>query len=510
MKIRLLGVLIAYSLGSFLNLTIAEEQINEIRTVITSSDLSLKERERVAELNKCKGSEAIDNYLTKEIQDKYNNLNKEIAEKPVNEVLIKAKELAIDSNNRYSPELQKNMMVSKLKGVIDEEAYKKLNEKLIELKTKEEQSAEYYNAGEIQGAKLYIFVSWSMGEQSLHDLMRTIGDDKNTIIVFRGVLNGDSITSGIKRIHDLMKSSHTTSNPLEKKAERFILPPNVIIDPTLFDDYGINSVPYMLLVDSKDTLTNGRFNVLFFMQGITNKTFFYEKIKTKVSSEFSTIAENEKNLGIYGNVFDIAEPNLIDVMKENAQKVNWEEKKAKAIKNYWQKVEMIKLPHAVYHRFRLVDPSIITIGDVRDSYGKILVKAGQKINPIDYAPINKTIIVFNGTNKTEIESVKSYLKQHNIEQNDPSITLIASEIDRTKAWEGYSDLIHKEFNHHIFMLPKSMVTTFNLNVTPTVISIDRVKKLVVLEELGTIPSEKEVIIETRKDREFNVGALNAN
>src|SRR3546814_19410932 len=69
-------------------------------------------------------------------------------------------------------------------------------------------------------------------------------------------------------------------------------------------------------------------------------------------------AGRKGNLGVRGPITEIAEQDIIDVMKERVLAIDWHARREQAKERYWQNRTFIDLPRAPKARTKLVDASV--------------------------------------------------------------------------------------------------------------------------------------------------------
>ena len=117
-----------------------------------------------------------------------------------------------------------------------------------------------------------------------------------------------------------------------------------------------------------------------------------------------------KDLGVRGETWAIAEPDLLDVIEarllelersgglaklENAARV-----RARARIEAPEPVAGI-VP-ATAHRTRLLDPSIEIDRDIRLPDGTLLAAAGTRLNPLAHVPLSRDLLFIDGRRETEV------------------------------------------------------------------------------------------------------------
>lgn len=331
-----------------------------------------------------------------------------------------------------------------------------------------------------KGSTTYVFLSRSLGEAALKSVLeRASAEDRNNVVlVFRGVPEGKNINDGIAEIHQL----GAKLNPM----------PNTVIDPTLFKKYDVTLVPTVVRVKGhsviaeaaalKDGAPGGQErkfgDVVAKVEGLDNDMWLLDQID----------AGERGDLGVHGDTQPISEPDLIEVMKAKAASIDWEAKKAAAIKNAWKHQTFLDLPKAEKARLRRVDPTILVDKDIKDFAGHPIRKAGDRVNPLEIQPFTLTLLVFDPLSDDELQRVKRFLSRNRM-AGKPAPVLIATRIDKEKGWDSYKSLTDL-FDQHLFVLNDEVKNTFEIEATPTVIRADNREHVFLVEELGPVDDNK--------------------
>ena len=179
-----------------------------------------------------------------------------------------------------------------------------------------------------QGEQTYIFVSYSLSEEVLKDIMLRHGNRSDVTVVMRGVPDGMNVPDGVKKMQ-LLATSITPAASL-------------IIDPPLFDEYDIQQVPAVVRVgrtpsklDMNLKDPNGRryAPMVAKVTGLHNDEWLLDQIENGERGD----------LGVRGDVKEIAEPNLIDEMKRRVALIDWQKKKEEALQRFWKNQKFRKL-----------------------------------------------------------------------------------------------------------------------------------------------------------------------
>jgi len=300
------------------------------------------------------------------------------------------------------------------------------------------------------GGRILVFASSSLGKESLEDLFYMASDYSQSVVVFRGVMDVDNFASSLLEI--------------QKIAGRQSPVTNTVLDPTLFKKYNITSVPTIVYLDEFQDRELAR------VVGLSNPKWIADRVK-----------HGEKgDMGTRGPVEDIAERDLIEVMKEKMAGIDWEDKKRKAEENFWLKQKFINLPRAKKSITRLIDPTILITADIKDAEGRVIVPEGKKINPLDMRPFTQALVVFDPLDKKQMklidERVSSLVNKYS------KVVFIVTQFDKDKGWESYKSLTD-HYDSPVFKLTSDIASRFQLNNVPSIITAN--DKEFIVEELSS-------------------------
>lgn len=114
-----------------------------------------------------------------------------------------------------------------------------------------------------------------------------------------------------------------------------------------------------------------------------------------------------KELGRYGNLYPIVEPDALVEMKAKAARVDWgkqfnKDRMARKIREYRPR-ELVSLPAAGHQRTFLVDMTHSLAMDIPDGKGGILYRKGYSFNPLDYVKLERVLVIINGSDRRQVE-----------------------------------------------------------------------------------------------------------
>lgn len=188
-----------------------------------------------------------------------------------------------------------------------------------------------------------------------------------------------------------------------------------------------------------------------------------------------------QQLGVYGNVWEIQEPDAIDTLKG---KLSQMEKKGD-LKRMWEGyrdryVDAIENPapirgisKAAAPAVRTFDPSVVFGDDVTDPSGKLLVKAGTKINPLDYTPLTKALIFIDGRDPAQVAFAKA---RSDSRPRDKVILVAGSFLELNRKWGRVT----------YFDQRGHLTTRFGIKRVPAVVS--QKGRMLQIEEIANLPA----------------------
>lgn len=293
-----------------------------------------------------------------------------------------------------------------------------------------------------------ILVSRSLSESEIDQLIQNLhAIDFPTRIVYRGIGKGQRLNDAFAEFGRLMS--------------RYDKPVNAVIDPTVFSDYGVESVPYMMY-RKRDV----EFPVAS-VAGLYNPTWLIEKVQKGETGY----------LGVQGPIEEIEERDLIEEMQERMANLDLEERKTKTIETFWQRATFERLPRAKNTMTRMVDPRVRVQSDIKDGKGNVITPAGTIINPLDLMPFNMRLIVLN----PNIEDEVNWLAHLDQAPEGVRDIIMFTEADRERAWKQIEELSEK-VKRPIYQLTPDVRKRFSIKMTPSVVTAD--EAFFIVHEIG--------------------------
>lgn len=280
----------------------------------------------------------------------------------------------------------------------------------------------------IQGR--WIFVSMGMPTQELKAAALE-ASTTNSVLVFRGVEKGGDTGTITRRLYLVVKDIKPV--------------PGAVIDPTLFTRFNVQAVPTMI-----ETNADGETRTVRGLPG------------------FNWMSKQDAgDLGQKGPVFGIAEPDMIEEMQRRMAEFDWEKEKKHAIDNFWaHQKDSVSLPVADKNRERRIDTSIVATQDIFHPDGRLIFKKSQKINPQAMMPMRHAYILFDATNRRQVEIAKK-IGDELLAKQKPVVYLF-SKMNTDKGWEYYNQTTEL-MNAPIYKLNKTIIERFQIQALPSVV-----------------------------------------
>ncbi len=319
------------------------------------------------------------------------------------------------------------------------------------------------NKGNALPYKTLVFASYSLGERGLNDLLESVAEKPDTVVVFRGIPKEMNLGEGIRTIQALAAQK----KPI----------PSIVIDPTLFKQFHVAAVPTLVVL--KHLPSSGQApQILASVQGMINLQW----LRRRVAQGFTG------DQGIKGPTEAISEPDLIDVLQERLVHIDWEKKKQTIAKQFWHKRHFYRLSLAKKTQTRFINPSITATDEVRRADGTVLIQRGTTINPLTLRDFTQAVIVFDPLDKRQLTWLTQTLPTLKKRPGVSHLTLIATQFDREKGWDAYTALTDA-VEAPVYLLTPDIVERFALRATPSIITAQG--KHFVVEEIVPASIDKQ-------------------
>lgn len=305
----------------------------------------------------------------------------------------------------------------------------------LDLPAREEAPAERpHPLGE--GFRTLVFVSWSLGEAAIEDILRRYDGQPGVGVVFRGIPDGLRMVDAMTRMHRLTQAT-------ESKVP-------VLLDPLAFRRHGIQLVPAVVIERPDESLAAK-------VVGIDSVTYVEEALQQGRSGD----------LGTLGSPRDILEPDLMDVAKARIKGLDFAAMKQRALDRFWHVHTGHALPTATENATRRVDPSVVIPQDILDAQGKVVAQAGR-INPLHLRPFDQKLVVIDPTQPWQVALAQRERADHG---RGLTVTVMATQIPPDAGWPLF-ERTQEAIDAPLYLLPGDLARRFQIQKTPSVVTAE--------------------------------------
>lgn len=167
----------------------------------------------------------------------------------------------------------------------------------------------------------------------------------------------------------------------------------------------------------------------------------------------ATWAES-KDLGRFGKVYPIVEPNLIEELQRKAPPIDLEQ--IRKDHETYQPQNLVKLPKTTADGSFQVDMTYTLDHDITDAQGNILYKKGFTFNPMEYVNFRGGFVVIDGSDAKQVQ----WFKATKYFGNKQALLLLT---------DGYAAQLAKDLHRPVFFLTKDMQSRLKLKSVPSIV-----------------------------------------
>lgn len=296
------------------------------------------------------------------------------------------------------------------------------------------------------GTKYFVLITDAMGDSEIKQLFNSLAHRDDVAFVVRGLLPSEkTITDVGKRIINLVRDLPVI--------------PNVALDPRPFQAVNAEYAPQILMYRDGELVLSA--------QGLANPNYMKEQLELGKTGD----------LGNFGSVVKITERDITDVLRERFMKLDKEQLISDAKDRFWDNVQFLSLPNAIESKIREFTPELYIDKDIIAPDGTVIAMAGDSYNTLDFMPFTQRLVVFDATDKKQMEFVKS-LPKTNLRTK-----YITTRFDRTLKWDAVKH-VENQLNAPVFQLQSEIISAFDVRAVPSVVTADNYKKVFVISEIG--------------------------
>ncbi len=307
--------------------------------------------------------------------------------------------------------------------------------------------ASRHEVGERDGSLVItIFVSRSLGPQTLLEIFDDLRHHANARAVFRGVADG-------QRLGDAIREIHAIASP---DADGRV--PHVEIDPVAFSRHGIAAVPVMIAERDGQVLVR--------VDGGTSVEFLLRTLE-----ELEEYPGNRRRIRV-GSLEDVAEEDLIEAAKARIASLDMDALRSDALDRAFSRLAATgtTFPVARVHRSRIIDPSIEVAAprEPQDDHLSAYVAAGTRINPLDVQPFTQVLAIVDPTYEGQVVTAEVALGQHLASHPGRRVTWIATRLDTEAGWEGLAAL-EDRLRAPVYLIDQRITARFAIERVPSLV-----------------------------------------
>jgi conjugal transfer pilus assembly protein TraW len=277
-----------------------------------------------------------------------------------------------------------------------------------------------------------IFISFSLGKSVLKGIFQEASGQEDVLLIFRGPKPGQKLPGFFAELKALLKDI----DPV----------PNIVIDPTRFQKWKVTTVPEIVVE------AQGR--ALLRVKGVTSLDW----VKSRQN------AGRQGDLGRFGEVYAIAEIDLLEAIKSRLATLDGPRLKQQAMARFWQKRQFEVLPASREDRDRTIDLTVRAPRDLMAPNGNLIIRAGHTVNPLDQMAFGLCLIVFDATQRAQVDVVR----QLSCRDKNARVLYLATQLSREDGWEGLKGL-ETMLDAPVYLLTSDVRLRFQLQHVPAVV-----------------------------------------
>jgi conjugal transfer pilus assembly protein TraW len=293
------------------------------------------------------------------------------------------------------------------------------------------------DAAEPAKPRYRLFVSRSMGEEALQEAIAYGKKHQDMVIAFRGLKPEEKVMDLVNYLRTLQEPAEDGSVPLAA----------VQLDPPAFKDSGVSVVPTLERLDEEG-------KVIATVRGIANPEYL----------ENLVVRGERGDLGSRGTTSEILEEDLIVAMQRKFNEFDWEGGMRRAQDRFWRIQAVQPVVEARRNRRRLFDPSVEVQDDLVTAAGTVLMRKGDRINPLESMPLDDTILVFDGTNEAHLKWVDEQLKV--VSTKNYWLVTTQVDVEKDNGWGSFTSMMER-FNDRVFFLLPGQMERMGLERVPS-------------------------------------------
>lgn len=292
-----------------------------------------------------------------------------------------------------------------------------------------------------QDFDMQVFISAGMPEGVLRQLFKQAlaRDPKRIRFVVRG-FEPQKVGALLSKLRSLLPDPYTDDVIVE-------------VDPNAFRAYAVDAVPVYLVKDKE-------------------KSKWFE-IRGTASLELAQ--EFVRRGGSYnaGDLYPIAEPDILAVIEERARKYDWEPAMKRAQARAAQNLRpTFDLPTSSRNATAYFTPSFTAPHDITSpgQQGKgevVLARGGQTFALLDYTRLQVPVLVFDATDPRQVRMVRRWIERP--EYKGADLFVVGSGAPARDSKTTVTSDLQQSLRRPVFPMPRRLAERFGVDAVPAIV-----------------------------------------
>ena len=292
-----------------------------------------------------------------------------------------------------------------------------------------------------QDFDMQVFISTGMPEGVLRQLFKQAlaKDPKRIRFVVRG-FEPQKVGALLSKLRHLLPDPYSDDVIVE-------------VDPNAFRAYAVDAVPVYLVKDKE-------------------KSKWYE-IRGTVSLDLARDFVRRGGSYNAGDLYPIAEPDILAVIEERARKYDWEPAMKRAQARAAQNLRpTFDLPTSSRNATAFFTPTFTAPHDISspgpDGKGEVLIaRAGQSFALLDYTRLQVPVVVFDATDPRQLRMVRQWIQRP--EYKGADVFVVGSNAVPRDAKNPVAADLHQLLRRPVFPMPRRLAERFGVEAVPAIV-----------------------------------------
>ncbi|MGH8159232.1 MAG: hypothetical protein ACREPQ_14020 [Rhodanobacter sp.] len=213
---------------------------------------------------------------------------------------------------------------------------------------------------------------------------------------FRGALDASAVD---KHVHLILRGLPPGTDVIHLQAwlKPWLEPykggpvPNIEMNPPMWVKFHVTDAPTAVVTHDGQEVARAR--------GVFSPTWLAQQMRTR-----------KGDLGTFG---PMVAPNEVDPAIEvmaRAKAFDWDGYKKKMVDGYWTSHQLAALPRARLDSTTFIDPTMVVTRDIVLPNGRVVLRAGQHVNPLQVSPMKTTLLLLDAGDALQRAWVKDQIR----------------------------------------------------------------------------------------------------